>query len=39
MTVFNENFLLQKLNKSSNDGPNISITIILYPYSSPYQII
>lgn len=29
-TVFNENLRPQRLNRSSNDGPNKSITIILY---------
>jgi hypothetical protein len=34
-TVLRENFLLQKLNKSSKEGPSKSITIVLYSNSAP----
>lgn len=36
-TVFSDNFRLQKLNKSSNDGPKRSMTMMLYSPSTPYH--
>ena len=37
-TVFSENCRLQKLNRSSREGPSRSMTMQLYSPSTPYQI-